>query len=177
MRTHFVERPFRCTVCDHTYATKSALDAHIMGTRRAERPFRCIVCDSNFASKIALDTHIGRHIIIHTGENHLRAHERQNIQTPYTVNNILDNHIEMQTGENPLRTHTAQNIQMPSTSNNSINNRDGQPSITPSAEIKKPKKVEVSIWSKVADNSTVSIDSDCAICQQPIGKQEIELFL
>ena len=45
MRTHTGEKPFPCTSCDSTFATKSGLHRHEAHIHTTVKPYKCDLCD------------------------------------------------------------------------------------------------------------------------------------
>jgi KRAB domain-containing zinc finger protein len=59
-RVHCEERPFRCDVCDKSFAIQTDFKRHkIMHSE--ERPYDCEVCNMSFRYLNALKEHMFRH--------------------------------------------------------------------------------------------------------------------
>uniref|UniRef100_A0A0N5CY88 Myoneurin n=1 Tax=Thelazia callipaeda TaxID=103827 RepID=A0A0N5CY88_THECL len=59
-----MEKPFKCSFCDHRTKEKSALDKHIRCIHTLETPYKCPYCHQGFK----IQSNLVRHIRSHTGE-------------------------------------------------------------------------------------------------------------
>ncbi|CAG9822322.1 unnamed protein product [Phaedon cochleariae] len=62
-RSHTLESPFQCKICQKTFTTNGSLTEH-KRIHTGEKPFKCTICKSRFVSS----SHLKRHIRVHTGE-------------------------------------------------------------------------------------------------------------
>lgn len=63
-RTHSMERPFKCEICDETFSQQSSLQLHVkkVHENKDERNFKCTLCDYSFLQSSDLTTHMFIHI-------------------------------------------------------------------------------------------------------------------
>ena len=59
-----MRRPFRCGLCNTSFAAKEILMKHMLKHSGQNKPYQCEICDRRFVSKQSLSDHI----YIHTGE-------------------------------------------------------------------------------------------------------------
>ena len=61
--THTGEKPYKCNICDNSFAVRSALKSHGR-THTGEKPYKCEICGECFTQSSTLKSHNR----IHTGE-------------------------------------------------------------------------------------------------------------
>eukprot|EP00057_Strongylocentrotus_purpuratus_P023725 XP_011678199.1 PREDICTED: zinc finger protein 7-like [Strongylocentrotus purpuratus] len=66
LRTHSGEKPHRCPYCDREFSQKTKLTSHLR-THTGKKPFKCSHCDKDFSQQ----NHLTRHLITHTGKKPL----------------------------------------------------------------------------------------------------------
>ncbi|VDP22606.1 unnamed protein product [Soboliphyme baturini] len=81
-----MEKPFKCTYCDHRTKEKSALEKHIRCIHTLETPYKCDYCSQAFK----VQSNLVRHIRAHTGE---KPYVCKKCGTPYADKKNMDAHI------------------------------------------------------------------------------------
>ena len=54
---HEGDKPFKCNLCDKSFASKTMLNNHIASTHEEKKPYRCDICDKSFKTKSNMKTH------------------------------------------------------------------------------------------------------------------------
>lgn len=58
-----MEKPFKCSFCDHRAREKSAVIKHVRSIHTLEAPYKCKYCDQTFK----VQSNLARHVRAHTG--------------------------------------------------------------------------------------------------------------
>ena len=55
---HEGEKPYKCSICDHSFAIKGKLKIHIDSVHDGKKPNKCLICDRSFARMDQLKRHV-----------------------------------------------------------------------------------------------------------------------
>ena len=55
---HEGKKPFKCNLCDASFAEKCNLKKHVSTVHEGKKPFKCDICKADFTSKQIMNTHI-----------------------------------------------------------------------------------------------------------------------
>jgi KRAB domain-containing zinc finger protein len=65
LSVHEGKKPFKCNICDATFAKNSNMKNHFSAVHEGKKPFKCIICDATFSENRNMKNHFSE---VHEGK-------------------------------------------------------------------------------------------------------------